>query len=77
MDAERVTRGCDACGQVDDHPRHSSMTVEDGQLAERMLHMDCCASAGCPDGSCDHILAGSGHARGAELISFLTGGVRG
>lgn len=70
MSADRVSRDCDVCHQVDDHPRHS--TYEGA-----MRHMDCCAAAGCPDGSCDSILAQAGDARGADLISFLTGGTGG
>ena len=68
MSADRSERPCTACGQVDDHPRHT-----DG-FGDQMRHLDCCAAAGCPDGSCDSILAKAGGARGAELISFLTGG---
>lgn len=74
MSESRVVRGCDRCGQVDDHPRHSAMIMQGDQLQELVRHMDCCSEAGCPDGSCDSILAQAGDRRGADLISFLTGG---
>lgn len=73
-------RGCETCGQVDDHPRVTHplpvndprATIEEGVLdsllgngiSGAMLrelqdpsavvrHIDCCAQAGCPTGSCD------------------------
>jgi hypothetical protein len=72
MSETRAVRDCDACGQSDDHPRHSVMTEDGGVTLVR--HMDCCSSAGCPDGSCDSILASAGDRRGEALIGFLTGG---
>jgi hypothetical protein len=34
-------------------------------------HMDCCAEDGCPDGSCDTILAEQGDKRGLDLAAAL------
>jgi len=72
VQAPRVERGCDACGQVDDHPRHVRYDPASGN--DQIRHLDCCAQAGCPDGSCPEILARVGDVRGASLISALTGG---
>lgn len=41
-------RFCPVCKTADDHPRHDIFGT-DPQVAP---HMDCCASVGCPDGSC-------------------------
>ncbi len=72
---ERVQRGCSECPGVDDAPRHVRTEVgPDGQPVDRYRHMDCCAARGCPDGTCDQILKDSGHAKGASLVSYLTGG---
>lgn len=40
-----------------------------------MRHMDCCAKAGCPDGTCDQIVADSGGVTGDELLAHLTKGI--
>jgi len=37
-------------------------------------HMDCCASVGCPDGSCYRVRAGVEHLRNDELVAHLTKG---
>lgn len=37
-------------------------------------HMDCCASVGCPDHSCDSIVASSGGAKDDALRAYITGG---
>jgi hypothetical protein len=73
--AARVMQDCDECGQADDHPRHVHQDVKDGQLAVQVRHLDCCAAAGCPDGTCGEILARAGNQRGASLVSALTGGI--
>lgn len=60
-----VVRGCDVCGQSDDHPRHivvdSIVNPRDpGKFIDigSTRHMDCCAAAGCEhDGSCAIIMA--------------------
>lgn len=41
--APRLTRGCDLCPQVDDHPRHHQVGPDGDQSA----HLDCCAGTGC------------------------------
>lgn len=73
----RMQRGCDACGIADADPRHTTAILTNGGLTEKVLHMDCCAAAGCPDGSCPEILARSGDARGAGLVSYLTASAAG
>ena len=35
-------------------------------------HMDCCRTAGCPDGSCNAVTAGAEDLRGADLLNHLT-----
>ncbi len=37
-------------------------------------HLDCCASDGCPDGSCDALVAAADGAKGSKLREFLTSG---
>jgi hypothetical protein len=69
---ERAQRGCDECGITDADPRHTTAVMTNGGLTEKTRHMDCCAAAGCPDGSCPDILARSRDARGADLTSYLT-----
>ncbi len=64
----RLTRYCDSCRGVDDHPRHI-FAGPDGGITYR--HMDCCFNAGCPDATCDEILRSSRNARGASLVAFL------
>jgi len=70
----RVQRVCDPCATVnpeaawDDHPRHLHV-LGDGTVQSR--HMDCCAAAGCPDGTCPEIVAASGGAKGADLVAHL------
>lgn len=61
-------RVCHVCRQTDDHPRH----VIDIPGLNETRHLDCCRSAGCPDGSCDALAAAGGtHLRGDELRAFL------
>lgn len=51
-------RACDVCGQVDAGPRHITAAVSGENLApDTCRHFRCCARAGCPDGSCDVIMA--------------------
>lgn len=54
MDKPRVASACDDCGVTDDLPRHH---VAGEGLLVISRHFACCARAGCPDGSCDQILA--------------------
>lgn len=104
---KRPMRGCDACGGVDDHPRHvfDATGIEGAQLAApketvakayenaegvplpelvaiirdledatvQTRHMDCCAEAGCPDGTCDEILKRTKNAHGLDLVAAITG----
>lgn len=69
-DTERRVRGCDACGQQDDHPRHHVYDPENNGDTTR--HMDCCAAAGCP--VCKEVLAGAPKdaRHGQALIDHLT-----
>lgn len=62
--AEPLARFCPVCKQVDDHPRHD-FYLTDPAVAP---HLDCCASKGCPDGSCPIIVETSqGSKRGAAF----------
>lgn len=77
--SHRVERFCDACGQVDDHP-HAIHCMPDGVIRDR--HIDCCAAAGCPEGTCDQVEAanlkaakGSQRMKGATLVKALEGGL--
>lgn len=36
-------------------------------------HMDCCAADGCPDGSCDKVVAEAQGRQGDSLVAHLTG----
>jgi len=55
----RVQRECDECHEVDDLGHHQVAVAVDGGLAVTSRHFECCASHGCPDGSCVQILNGS------------------
>ena len=65
----RPVRSCSLCGQQDDHPRHV-IAAPDGSVDDR--HMDCCRSAGCPDGSCGEVTKGAEDLRGDDLVKHLT-----
>jgi hypothetical protein len=62
-----MQRSCDVCHQADDGPRHVAATVTG--TTEFTRHFACCARAGCPDRSCDAIMAeaGSGQSRSGVL----------
>lgn len=51
-----VMRSCDVCGRTDDGPMHTT-AVLNGSFPETTRHFACCAATGCPDGSCDKIMA--------------------
>jgi hypothetical protein len=51
-----MLRPCDVCGQADEEPRHISAVLNDSG-PDTIRHFACCAAAGCPDGSCDKIMA--------------------
>jgi hypothetical protein len=36
-------------------------------------HMDCCASVGCPDGTCEKIMKDTKNAHGFKLVEAITG----
>lgn len=73
--AFRPQRGCTICLQIDDHPHHTwAPQVIGGQRIHVSAHLDCCAAEGCPDKSCDAILASAGGKRGLELLEHLRSG---
>lgn len=39
-----------------------------------MRHIDCCAAAGCPDGSCPPVVAQTNGVTGKKLLDHLLGG---
>lgn len=45
--------------------------LEDTTVIQR--HMDCCAAAGCPDGTCDKLLEQYDNAHGLKLAAAITG----
>lgn len=59
----RPTRGCNVCGQVDDHPRHVDVNIR---------HIDCCAAAGCA--TCKATEAATKGERGPALLKAIQGG---
>jgi hypothetical protein len=69
MAEERPERICDVCGLTDTDPRHV-VGMDDGSTQTR--HLQCCVTAGCPDGTCDTFMAEAGDVTGTELIDFLT-----
>lgn len=99
---ERHMRLCEACGGVDDDPRHviatrpgdSAVTpanmlreaiaagLGDAGVAEAVdnsttvLHFACCAQRGCPDGTCNAILASApkNAQSGAKLLAHIQSG---
>lgn len=68
---DRHVRSCDACGQVDDHPRH--LIYDPANNGDTTRHLDCCAAAGCE--SCAEQLAAAPETarHGQSLIDHLTG----
>ena len=61
MDQPRAESACDSCGMVDAEPRHHVMIADPEALPDGLRvisrHFACCSAGGCPDGSCDQILA--------------------
>jgi hypothetical protein len=37
-----------------------------------LRHIDCCRAAGCPDSTCNLVLADAGNVRGDDLVSYIT-----
>jgi hypothetical protein len=65
----RPLRFCPVCKQVDDHPRHATDLDPSDDVAR---HMDCCASVGCPTGTC--VVQREGLAEsvtGAEFLAHI------
>lgn len=58
-------RGCVACGQEDDHPRHVIATP----AGPVVVHMDCHARMGCE--TCRQQILAAGGAQGDELRAHL------
>ena len=69
--SHRVDRFCDACGQVDSAPHHIA-ALSDGSTTDR--HMDCCALAGCPDQTCNTVIAAAGDKRNDALVRHISKG---
>lgn len=65
----RPIRNCDVCGISDTDPRHV-YGLADGGTQTR--HFDCCRDAGCPDGTCSELTAGTEDLRGDALLEHLT-----
>jgi hypothetical protein len=61
-------RYCPVCSQVDDHPRHQIA----GTVDNIAPHMDCCASVGCPDGSCDVVTRNKGKKTGDAFRKLIS-----
>jgi hypothetical protein len=72
--SHRVDQICNGCGQWDKAPRHHHMAQDpvSGSYVDRSMHMDCCSAAGCPDGTCDRILAEAGDKRNDALVQHVT-----
>lgn len=64
-------RPCHACGAYDDHPRH---VHAGGPSGDQLMHLDCCAAAGCPGGTCPPQIKGANGATGDKLRAHLTKG---
>lgn len=62
-------RGCVACGQQDDHPRHVIAAVAVAGAKTVDFHMDCHASMGCE--TCRAQISGADGAQGDELRTHL------
>jgi hypothetical protein len=50
-------RSCDVCHAADELPRHIQAVVTGDPSQEFVRHFACCAAVGCPDGSCNAIVA--------------------
>ena len=64
-------RPCHGCGQTDDHPRHHHVERTPFGDVDRILHLDCCASLGCP--GCKAQIEGAEGLRGDELRQHIQG----
>ncbi|MGZ4465210.1 MAG: hypothetical protein ACXVW0_07625 [Nocardioides sp.] len=68
-DDSRVTRRCDGCGQIDDHPHHLR-EHDDGTSTSK--HHDCCEADGCE--VCADVNATHDGLTGDALVEHLTSG---
>lgn len=68
----RPIRGCDVCGQVDDHPRHVVAVIESRGPKTFIRHMDCCAASGCE--ACRATEEVVGHLKGEEKLNAILSG---
>jgi hypothetical protein len=69
----RVDQPCHSCGKWDKDPRHHHLAADPaGGFVDRIMHIDCCAGEGCPDGSCNVIMEQSNQAHGEDLIRHVT-----
>lgn len=66
----RIDQLCDACQQIDKHPRHHNYDPATG--TQESLHLDCCAAKGCE--SCAEVLAAAPKdaQHGDALVAHLT-----
>lgn len=69
---QRVGQSCDACGQVDDHPR-VHIGLDDGRIVS--YHFDCAAAMGNEHAA--EVMAASGNAQGEKLLAHITGRAKG
>lgn len=64
-----LTRAAMAQGAADDAV--TSMLAEQLDPNTVVRHVDCCAQAGCYDGSCEQLLAAAGRKRREALVEFV------
>lgn len=57
-----------------DAQNHALVVSELLDTSTTMKHMDCCATDGCPDGSCDLVVSMAQGAKGPDLVALLTEG---
>lgn len=60
-------RFCPVCSRVDDLPRHQIAGTVDNVAP----HLDCCASVGCPDGSCPIVTRNKGRKTGDSFRALI------
>lgn len=66
-----MLRTCMACGQTDDHPRHSLIIRLQPELVEEEMHKDCCVrERGCRQ--CWSEISGADGKTGDELRAHIT-----
>ena len=60
-----------AAAPEDERDRLVADLVDQSSLTR---HMDCCAEAGCPTGTCDDVIATAGSRRGGALLGHIQKG---